>query len=167
MKLRFLDIIQGQFVINESCLLVPEFKKIVDTHSKPVLVFKYIKALLDPESPYDNIPEDEKENMILKDLGIDFSLDDLDVQAAKEKAEKLSITPTERFFQDSKVGLEKMGKYLRDGTITAGRDGNDSTFLQMLKSTGKIIQEFKQLEKQRDEEVSELRGGQEKSYDEN
>lgn len=164
--IRIFDIENDKVVLTPNCLLIPEFKKIVETFEEHLKILAYIDFLTNPESPYADTPEGERSEIISRDLQLKVSLDNHNIVCAIEKAETLFTTPTRRFYLDSKVGLEKMGTYLKDTTITGGRDGNDSTFLAMLKGVGKIMSEFKHLEKHYAEEVSELRGGQEGSYDE-
>jgi hypothetical protein len=161
------EINNDEVVITTNCLLIPEFKKVVEAYKKnPIAPLSYINFMTNPKSPYSNLPENEKLEVVARDVGGDFTLDDPIILDAIEKAESLFMSPTRRFYFDAKIGLEKMGTYLRDGSIVTGRDGNDTTYLSMLKSVGKITAEFKILEKEYFEEVSHLRGDQEASYDE-
>lgn len=165
--MKIFDVENNKVVLTPTCLLIPEFKVLIKKFEKnPISIISYIEFMTNPSSPYAAVPESDKSEVIAKDMGIDFSLDDLDVEAALKKAEELYMSPTRRFYFDSKVGLEKMGAYLRSSGISSGRDGNDSTYLSMLKSVGKITLEFQQLEKIFKEEVATLRGGQQSSYDE-
>lgn len=161
------EIQNDEVVLTTNCFLIPEFKAVVDAYKKnPIAPLSYVNFMTNPKSPYSNLPEDEKSTTVARDVGGEFTLDDPVILLAIEKADSLFMSPTRRFYFDAKVGLEKMGGYLRNGSIIAGRDGNDTTFLSMLKSVGKITAEFKILEKEYYEEVSHLRGDQEASYDE-
>ena len=162
----FFEIENDRVVITPNCLLIPEFKTLVEKYKNPIAALSYVQFMTHPNSPYSDYPEVEKSEIIAKDMRGDFSLDDLEMDQAVEKARELIMTPTQRFYLDAKIGLEKMGGYLRDSGISSGRDGNDTTYLSFLKSVGKITTEFKALEKAFKEETNDLRGSQESSYDE-
>ncbi len=160
------DIENGKVVLTPFCLLTPVLKTIIDKHTDHINILSYIDFLTDPEGPYADTPEADKAEIIYKDLNCRFDLEDPDIIAANTFCLDRRLTPTRRFYLDAKEGLEKMGGYLRTSKISSGRDGNDSTYLQMLKSLGKITLEFGQLEKIYKEEVATLRGKQTASYDE-
>lgn len=165
--IRLFDIQDNKVVLTPNCLSIPQFKAVIDKYPKDaLLILTYIDFIANPESPYTDTPEDEKAQIILQDLKLDISLDDLVIEQAIEKANALSMTPTRRFYIDAKIGLEKMGAYMRDEKIVAGRDGNYATYLSSLKSVGAIVTEFKKLEKEYQEEVVALRGNHQGSYDE-
>lgn len=158
---------EGNIALSPNVLIVPEFKKLVDTREDHLLIFKYIYSLYHYDSPYSDTPEKDKESMIITDLKLDISLDDADIISAKDKAYILYMTPTKRFYMDAKIGMEKMGAYLREATIESGRDGNLSAIGSTLKSVGMINAQFKILEKDfKEEQASGNRGGHESSYDE-
>ena len=165
--MRVFDVENGQVVITPGCLLIPEFKKLAAKFKKnPIPVFSYVEFMTNPLSPYASTPESDKSEIVAKDMGINFSLDDQDIEDALQKANKLYLTPTRRFYLHSKQGLENMGEYLSKTKLTSGRDGSDGTIMGMLKSIGTITSQFQQLEKIYQEEVTNLRGNQSSSYDE-
>ncbi|MBK7819468.1 MAG: hypothetical protein IPJ60_19445 [Sphingobacteriaceae bacterium] len=51
--------------------------------------------------------------------------------------------------------LEKLGTFARNSPITAGREGNINAMISQIKSVGKTIGEFKQLEKTVQQELDE------------
>lgn len=163
----FFDVENDRVVINPNVLLVPEFKVIVDKYEDPIPALTWVRNMTYPFSPYRNVPEGDKAEIIARDIPGEYDMDDPELLLARARAEELYLTPTRRFYLDSKIGLERIGEYLRETTISSGRDGNDSTFLQMLKSVGSINTQFSALEKAYQEEVASLRGNQESSYDEN
>ena len=165
---KIFDLDNDRVVLTPSCLLIPEFKALVDKYKDPVAAMSFIYFMTSPDSAYSDVPEKDKEEIIMGDVGGDFTLDDDEITAALKKAEFLYTTPTRKFYLDAKIGLEKMGQYLRDTAIKSGyKDGNDATFLSMLKSLGTITKQFKELEKEYEQEVSAtIRGGHEASYDE-
>lgn len=165
--IRLFDIQDNKVVLTPNCLSIPQFKAVIDNFKQDgLLILTYVYFLTNPESPYADTPEDEKSEIILQDLNLNVSLDDQIIIDAIEKATSLSMTPTRRFYMDAKIGLEKMGAYMRDEKIVAGRDGNYATYLSSLKAVGAIVTEFKKLEKEYVEEVVALRGNHPGSYDE-
>jgi hypothetical protein len=79
------------------------------------------------------------------------------------------MSPTYRYYLDSKILLEKLGAFGRNATVTAGRDGNASVLSSQISKVGKTMTEFKQLEKtvqqELDEHKSRVRGDKRKAYD--
>ena len=161
------EIQDDKVAITPNVLLIPEFKALVDTYKEPIAALSYIYFMCHPESPYADVPENDKQEIISNDVGGDFGLEDDEIEAAIKKAEMLYVTPTRRFFLNAKRGLETMGDYIGKASITEGKDGNFSTLQMAYTRIGKMIQEFKVLEKEYKEEVgSALRGSSELSYDE-
>ena len=155
----FFDIQNGKVVLNHNTLSIPEFKAIIDAYSDPIPAFNYLHYKYHPKSTYHNIPEEEKEEVLLHDFPGEYTLEDPEMIAAIQKMEMLTLTPTYRYYLDSKILMEKLGKFGRTNAISAGRDGNLSALTSQLKGTGKTIMEFKQLEKIAKEEIDEMMGG--------
>ena len=113
--------------------------------------------------------EVEREEQILKDFPGDYTLEDDEMIAAMKKMEEFYITPTYRYYLDSKSLMEKLGSFARTVKVTTGRDGNLSALVAQVKTVGKTIQEFKQLEKYVKDELNEqggtARGGKNLAYD--
>jgi len=166
---KIFDIVNKQVVINHNCLSVPEFKAIMDAYEDPVPAFNYLHFLLDPTSPYANLNDEAREDVLIKDFPGEYTLEDEVMIEAIAKIKSFYVTPTYQYYLDNKLLLEKLGKFARDTPITAGRDGNLSALNMQVKSVGKTIQEFKQLEKIVMQELSEgkhrVRGDKKLAYD--
>jgi hypothetical protein len=102
--------------------------------------------------------EEEKDETLAKDFAGEYSLEDQEIIDAIAKLEVLYMTPTYRYYLDNKILLEKLGKFARTQPITAGRDGNITALSGQIKSVGKTILEFKQLEKTVLDEINEMKG---------
>ena len=163
------DIQNGVVIVNANILLIPEFKAVHDEYKDPVPALAYLHYRYYPKGPYCNIPEEDKEEILLQDFPGEYTLEDDIMIKAIEKLEALVMSPTYRYYLDNKILLEKMGKFGRDATVTAGRDGNASVLNSQLSKVGKTIQEFKQLEKVVNQEIDEhkisVRGGRRIAYD--
>lgn len=168
MLAKIFDIQNGKVVINLPVLTIPELRNVHDAYKDPIPALVFLWMCHDPSSPYANYPENEKETLAARDSIGEYSLEDDVIIKAREKLAALYMTPTYRYYLDNKLLLEKLGKFARDTTITTGRDGNLSALMMQVRSTGKTIQEFKQLEKIVKQEMSEgstVRGGKSLAYD--
>jgi len=163
------DLANGKVVINENILLIPELKAVYEFYKDSIPAFSYLHFRYYPKGPYCNVPEEDKEEVILLDYPGEYTLEDEVMLKAIEKMESLVMSPTYRYYLDNKILLEKMGKFGREATVTAGRDGNASVLNSQLSKIGKTIQEFKQLEKVVNQEIEEhkisVRGGKRIAYD--
>lgn len=139
--------------ICEHTLLVPELKALIDKYDYdpiPVLTFVYFMTV--PDSPYAYLPEDEKEAYILDNVGGDFTLDDELVIAAVKKLTELYETPTARVYEAAKINLERMIKDMKEKELTYGKDGTADHMYKLQKDLAKIMENFKKLEKMKEEE---------------
>jgi len=163
------DTDNGHVVINPNCLLIPELKAISESYNNPIPPLSFLYFRYSPKGPYCNVPEEDKEEILLEDFPGEYTLEDEVMIRAQEKMALLYTTPTYRYYQDNKVLLEKLGKFGRTAAITAGKDGNINALLSQIKSVGKTMGEFAQLEKfaqqEFDEHKSKVRGGKNKAYD--
>lgn len=164
---KIFDITNERVIINHNCLSIPELKAILDKYTDPIPAFNFLHFKFDPESAYANLSEEDKDDILLTDFPGEYTLEDEEMIAAITKLEELCVTPTYRYYLDNKILLEKLGKFARETPITTGRDGNLSALGMQVKSVGKTIQEFRQLEKIVIEEIKagRARGGKKIAYD--
>lgn len=155
---KIFDIAGGGVVINHHCLTIPELKAVHDKYENPLPAFNFLYYYLDPASPYFNLDEDSKEDIIINDFPGEYNLEDEEMINAINKIRLLYMTPTYRYYLDNKILLDKLGTFARNASITTGRDGNLSALGMQIKSVGKTIMEFKQLEKMVVQELTELKG---------
>lgn len=163
------DIANGKVVINSNVLLIPELKAVKEAYGDPIPALSFLYYRFDPRGPYNNVPEEDKDDVILSDFPGEYTLEDEVILKAIEKLQYLHTTPTYRYYLDNKILLEKLGKFGRDTPISAGRDGNVNAMLSQIKNVGKTMSEFKQLEKiakeELDEHKSRIRGDKRVAYD--
>ncbi len=159
------DITEGHVVINENCLLIPELKKIIDTYEDPIPVLGFLHFSTDPKSPYGNLPEEEREEMILADYPGDYTTDDEPVYKAVEKLKKLYETPSMRGRRKALVAYDNLMDYMEKASITEGRDANLPGILNTLKSIRGINKELRAFEQDVEEELK-VRGQGNVGYDE-
>lgn len=163
------DILNNQVVINHNCLLIPELKAVHDQYENPIPALSFLYYKFSPKGAYCNIVEEDKDDILLKDFPGEYTTEDEVMIDAIEKLSNLYVTPTYRYYLDNKILLEKLGKFGRETSITAGKEGNINALLTQIKSVGKTINEFNQLEKtarqELDEYKSRVRGEKKKAYD--
>jgi len=163
------DIANGKVVVNENVLLIPELKAVHDEYADPIPALSFLHYKYHPKGPYCNVPEDDKEDILILDFPGEYTLEDPVMITAMEKMASFMISPTYRYYLDSKVLLEKLGAFGRTTPITSGRDGNASVLNSQIAKVGKTMAEFKQLEKivnqELDEHKARVRGDKRKAYD--
>lgn len=159
--IRIFDVEDGKVKTNENCLLIPELNAIVKGYKDPIPALAYVYFITAPDSPYANVPEEDRQKMISEDIGGDFGFEDALILAAVGKMEKLFETPTVRYYNAIRKSLDMTSAQLSSITeLTFGvKDGNAEMIYKMQANAGKLIESFKKLEKVKDEELkTALRG---------
>lgn len=160
------DIVNDQVVINENVLLIPCLKKIKDKYEDYIPALTYVYYMTSPSSPYKNIPELEKSEKIHSEYPGDYSPLDKEITEALSWLEEKYLTPTRRFYLSNKAALEKLGQYLDSVILDDSKEtGNIGHVLRMVEKCGKVMEEFKKLEKQNDEEARKTRTKTKIAYD--
>jgi hypothetical protein len=168
--IRLFDIENGKVIPSEHCYALAFLKSIMDTypdaHTK-IFAYLFYKCCPNPDlNPFFNVPEEDREAMILEELKLDIDLSGEVIQQALLKLQKLYETRTFRLYRSFGIMLDRLGKYVETTPIEHGRDGNISSMIQAAKNIQDIRQQFKGLEKDHLEEQKTLvRGGQMLAYD--
>jgi len=165
------DIDNGEIVINEHILNIPVLRAVKDYYKDPLPAFRFLRYRYDPKSPFCDEPEEEKDEIVLRNFPGEYTLEDVVIIDAIQWLEERYVTPTYRYFLDNKRLMEKIGAAGRNEEITFGRDGNFAAMQRQLGTVGKTITEFKQLEKIVEMEIEEMsksknRGTQETGFGE-
>lgn len=165
--MKIFDIVDGKVVINENVLLIPQLKALVDKYEDPIAALSYCHFLTHPESPYHNLEDEKKKDILSTDMGGDFGLDDEEIELAILKLEELYETPIKGYYEGQKNAMYVMGKVLKnltEASITmGGKDSNMEGIFRMQKEAGKVMESFLKLEKLWKEETQvKLRGNAER-----
>lgn len=147
--------------------LVPELSAIMKNFPDEYLkVYAYIFFMTCPDStnPYLQLPEMEKEEVILADLKPTFYLEDLSIITAIQKCKKLYETPTLRIRQGAKMMLDEMARKLQD-SLTFGKDGNATDMRGIMKEIRGYTEDYMHLDNLVKEEQDKVRGGLKRRYD--
>ena len=169
---RLFDVEGGKVVPSEHCYTIGWLKEIMDTYHEDdeyLKVYGYLFYMTFPNpdaNPYFHIKESDKEQLILDDIGANFSGEEDMIHKALVKCEKMFETPTSRAYYGIAGMLDKLALYMRTTNITDGRDGNIAGIISSGKSFEQIRQSFKGAYKDlQEEQESRVRGGKGLGYD--
>lgn len=167
--IRLFDIQNGNVVPTEHCYILSSLKAVMDVYGDQAMkVYAYVFYMTCPNpdlNPFFDVPETDKEDIILKEVDADFSTDDDVVIDALKFCEKLYQTPTYRAYMGLKSMLDRLAKYMETTEIEHGRDGNITALVNAAAKFEAIRQSFKGTMKDLQEEQSHVRGGQSLAYD--
>jgi hypothetical protein len=170
MAIKLFDIQNSKITPTEHCYAISSLKRIMKEYPKDYLsIYAYLfykTCLIEEENPFANVPEVDKDDIILKEVGGDFLSDDPLIEEALETCYKLYETPTYNLYLAAKVGIEKVSKYIRNVPITDGRDGNNISYLRYIEKYAEVCRTFEDRYKAFKEEQSTIaRGGHKIAYD--
>ena len=172
MLVKLFDIENDKLVPTEHCYTIKWLKNIMDEYSKDeeyLKIYAYLFYMTFPNpdlNPYFNMIETDKEEVILDDIGADFSTEDEMIVLGLEKCKEMFSTPTHRAFMGIKGMLDKLAKFMENTEITTGRDGNMNSIISAAKNFDQIRQSYKGAYKDlQDEQQSHVRGGKGMAYD--
>ena len=160
----------GVIVPTEHCDTLKTLRTIKENYEDYMQVYLYIFYMTCPNpdmNPFFNVRNDDKEELILKELGdINFSPEDSDVKAGLELLTELYSTPTLRAYQGIKGAMDRIADYMEEVVVTDGRDGNISSLIAVAAKFDQIRQSYKGAYKElMEEQKSIVRGGQYMAYD--
>lgn len=163
------DFSNNKIIPGTVCYMIPELIAIREQFPNSYLkVYHYIFGMTCTDgtlSPYVNLPEDTRDEVVLRDSGIEESLEDPYIIAAVEKCHKLYETPVLRAFKGAKKMLDKVAKFLDDTEISTGKEGNASEIRAMMKELPDYWNNYKKWESILKEEQAVARGRAKISYD--
>lgn len=170
MAIKLFDIENGKIKAGADCHNIETYKQIIKEYPKDYnkifAYFHYMSSLDDGDNPFANTPEVDKEELILKEVGGNFTTEEELVYKGLELTKKLYETSTYYAYLSIKMALEKLGRYLRTMTITDGRDGNIGDILRTAEKYDSICRSFDARYKAFKEENSTIsRGNQATAYD--
>jgi hypothetical protein len=175
MIVRLFDIYNGKVVPSEHVYTLNGLKTIVETYEEEAnAIFAYCFYMTCPSpdlNPFFNVPESEKEELILRELRTgedfpDFDTDDAPIKEALALCKKLYETPTYRAYKGIASMLDRLALYMEKTPIEHGRDGNINSLVNAAAKFEQIRVSFKGAYNDlADEQTSSVRGGQGLAYD--
>lgn len=167
---RLFDVSNGKVIATEHCYTLKFLKDIMEKYPEDHLrIYMYLFYMTCPNpdmNPFFDVPEVDKEELILKEVEADFSTDDSEIVYALEMCGKMYETPTYRAYLGIKIFLDNMARSLATEQLTFGRDGSSPALLRMAEKYDEVRQSFKGVYKDlMEEQQSTVRGGQRLAYD--
>ncbi len=155
--LKLLELQNGQIILTEHCYNLQSLNLIMGAYSKEqyMKIYKYFFYMTCPNpelNAFFHEPAATKEEVIIKEIGIDFSLDDVLIQNGLEFCKARYETETARAYIGIKNAYDKLSEYLRTVEYTTGRDGNMTVALMAMKNYTAIRESFKKTREDLDEE---------------
>lgn len=170
MIIRLFDVQNDKVIASEHCYTLEFLKAIKEEYPNTYMsIYQYLFYMTcpDPElNPFFNLPEIDKEDLIIEEVKLEESIEDPKIRYALDMCIKLYETPTFRAYMGIKNALDNMASYMANTQITDGRDGNISQIRAVAKDFDSIRQSFKGVYKDlKDEQQTSVRGGQGLAYD--
>jgi hypothetical protein len=168
--IRLFDVSNGKVIPSEHCYTLKFLKDIMDEYPDDHLkIYSYLFYMTCPNpdmNPFFDIPETDKEEIILKEIDAEFSVEDDLVIVGLKMCERLYQTPTYRAYLGIKIFLDNMAKSMATEQLTFGRDGSSPALLRMAEKYDAVRQSFKGVYRDlMEEQQSSVRGGQNLAYD--
>lgn len=168
--IRLFDIQNGKVIPSEHCYTLKFLKDIMDKFPEDaVKIYTYLFYMTCPNpdmNPFFDVPDYDKEEIIIRECDIDFSLDEAEIAHALNMCKKLYETPTYRAYQGIKIALDNMATFMATEKPTSGRDGSATALLRIAERFDQVRQSFKGVYRDlQEEQQSSVRGGQNLSYD--
>lgn len=148
---------QGIFTLTEYAATMNTLKGIQDEYEdnspKIWAYLHYMKSLDKITNPFFNIPELEKQEIIIRQICPEIDVDTPGIQDALDLVEKCYTSPTLTVFKGFKMMLEKLGVYLQNHELTTGMDGNMREVMSAAKNYPDLNRAFKEAYREYEEEL--------------
>ena len=170
MLVKLFDIQNGKVVPSEHCYTLKSLKTIMEKYPDTYLsVYLYVFYMTCPDpdlNPFFNMPEHEKEDLIIEEIKFEESSEDGAIRHAIDTCKGLYETPTFRAYKGIKAMLDRLARYMETTAIDHGRDGNLTALVNTAAKFDQIRQSFKgAYTDMKNEQQSSVRGGQGLAYD--
>jgi hypothetical protein len=170
MLIKLFDIVNNKVVPTEHCYTISSLNDIMTEYPEDYLkVYTYLFYMTCPNpdlNPFFNVPEHEKEEIIMSEINMDISTEDDFIIRGMNTCKKLYETPTYRTYVGIKSMLDRLAHYMETTEIQGGRDGNITALVNAAAKFDQIRQSFKGAYKDlAEEQQSQVRGNIGLAYD--
>ena len=170
MLIRLFDIQNGKVIPSEHCYTLKFLKEIMEDYPDTYLtVYQYLFYMTCPNpdmNPFFNLPEYEKEDIIIEEIGLEESPEDAKIRYSLEMCTTLYETPAYRAYKGIKSMLDRLAKYMETTQIEHGRDGNINSLVNVAAKFEQIRHSYKgAFTDMKEEQESTVRGGAGLAYD--
>jgi hypothetical protein len=168
--IRLFDVQNSKVVPTEHCYALPFLNAIMTEYPETYLkVYQYIFYMSCPNpdmNPFFNLPEHEKEDIIIEEIKLEESPEDSKIRYALDMCKEMYETPTFRAYVGIKAMLDRLAKYMEVTAIEHGRDGNINSMVNAAAKFEQIRQSYKgAFTDMQQEQESSVRGGAGLAYD--
>ena len=147
MLIKLFDIVNNKVVPTEHCYTISSLNDIMTKYPDDYLkVYTYLFYMTCPNpdlNPFFNVPEHEKEEIIMSEIDMDISTEDELIIRGMSTCKKLYETPTYRTYVGIKSMLDRLAHYMETTEIHHGRDGNITALVNAAAKFEQIRQSFK------------------------
>ena len=170
MLIRIFDIQNGKVIPSEHCYTLNFLKDIMEQYPDTYMsVYTYLFYMSCPNpdlNPFFNVPEIDKEDVVIQETNLTESPEDPKIRYALEMCEKLYETATFRAYKGIKAMLDRLALYMETTPISHGRDGNINSLVSAASKFEDIRLAYKgAFRDMMEEQQSRARGGAGLAYD--
>jgi len=154
----------------EHCYTLEFLKDLMEEYPDTYMsVYQYLFYMSCPNpdlNPFFNLPEHEKEDIIVEQVGLEESTEDSKIRYSLDMCRKLYETPTYRAYVGIKSMLDRLARYMETTQIEHGRDGNINSLVNAAAKFEQIRNSYKgAFSDMKEEQESQVRGGAGLAYD--
>lgn len=171
MTIQLFEIQNGKAIPGKDCYVLRSLLDVMEAYPKDqyMKIYLYFFYMTCPDktiNPFFHEPADSKEDIIIKEVGIDFSMDELVIKNGLEFCMKRYETETVRAHRGMKNAMDRLGVFLAGVEYSTGRDGSITAVISALKNFADIRESYKKVNHDLEEEQStSTRGGANRAYD--
>ena len=170
MIVRLFDVQNGKVIPTEHCCTLEFLKDLMEAYPDTYMsVYQYLFYMSCPNpdlNPFFNLPEHEKEDIIVEQVGLEESTEDSKIRYSLDMCRKLYETPTYRAYVGIKSMLDRLARYMETTQIEHGRDGNINSLVNAAAKFEQIRNSYKgAFSDMKEEQESQVRGGAGLAYD--
>lgn len=150
------DIVDKKIVINHNCLLIPQFKILIDKYGQDAInVLSYVYYFTDFRSPFADYSEDQRIDTLMEMFNKNgvFTLEDRELIDALKLYKDLQWTVAMELLDGTREAMFKMAAYLKTTEVVDGKDGNASQIATMIKNIGSTLASYDDLTNQVEKEL--------------
>ena len=170
MIVRLFDVQNGKVIPTENCYTLNFLKDLMEQYPDSYMsIYQYLFYMTCPNpdlNPFFNLPEHEKEDIIIEEIGLEESPEDSKIRYSIDMCKKMYETPTYRAYVGIKAMLDRLARYMEVTPIEHGRDGNINSMVNAAAKFESIRQSYKgAFSDMKQEQESSVRGGAGLAYD--
>lgn len=170
MIIRLFDVQNDKVIPTEHCYTLDFLKDLMEEYPETYMsIYQYLFYMTCPNpdlNPFFNLPEHEKEDIIVQEIKLEESTEDPKIKYSLDMCRKLYETPTYRAYVGIKAMLDRLARYMETTAIEHGRDGNINSLVNAAAKFEQIRNSYKgAFSDMKEEQESQVRGGAGLAYD--